>query len=97
MREFKLAMIPGDGVGPEITKEAVRILDAISEKYSFAFKMTWFDWSCDYFMKHGEMMLELALEILTPFDAIFLGCIGDANKVPDHVSLTMQLKFRKGF
>jgi tartrate dehydrogenase/decarboxylase/D-malate dehydrogenase len=97
MRKFQLAMIPGDGVGPEIAKEAERILDAISKKYSIAFKMTSFDWSCDYYLNNGEMMPESALEILAPFDAIFLGCIGDASKVPDHVSLTMLLKIRKGF
>lgn len=90
-------MIPGDGVGPEIAKEAERILDAISEKYSIGFEVTSFDWSCDNYLKNGEMMPESALETLSPFDAIFLGCIGDAKKVPDHVSLTMLLKIRKGF
>lgn len=97
MKEFRIAMIPGDGVGPEVTKEAERVLDVISKKYSITFENTWFDWSCDYYLEHGEMMPENGLEILKPYDSIFLGCIGDANKVPDHISLTMLLAIRKGF
>ncbi|WP_319521443.1 3-isopropylmalate dehydrogenase [uncultured Desulfosarcina sp.] len=97
MKDYKIALIPGDGVGPEISREAERILHAISKKYSIRFKTGCFDWSCDYYLKHGEMMPETALETLKSYDAIFLGCIGDANKVPDHISLTMLLKIRKGF
>ena len=97
MKDIEIALIPGDGVGPEITREAERIMNAVSEKYSIKFETIWFEWSCDYYLKHGEMMPETALDILKPYDSIFLGCIGDANKVPDHVSLTMLLKIRKGF
>lgn len=96
-KEFQIAMIPGDGVGPEVTKEAERVMAAISKKYSITFKNTWYDWSCDYYLEHGEMMPENGLEILKPYDSIFLGCIGDAAKVADHISLTMLLAIRKGF
>lgn len=97
MKEYSIALIPGDGVGPEVTKEAERIMSAVSQKFSIKFNTTWYDWSCDYYLKNGEMMPENGLEILKPYDSIFLGCIGDANKVPDHISLTMLLKIRKGF
>lgn len=97
-RKFhNIAMIPGDGVGVEVSKEAVKILHAVADKYSFGVNTQYFDWGCDYYLKHREMMPEDSLNTLKDFDAIFLGCIGDANKVPDHISLTLLLKIRKGF
>ncbi len=97
MKEYQIAMIPGDGVGPEITKEAEKIILAISDKYSLRCEMAYYDWNCDRYLEKGEMMPENVLDILKPYDSIFLGCIGDASKVPDHISLTMLLEIRKGF
>jgi tartrate dehydrogenase/decarboxylase/D-malate dehydrogenase len=97
MKRYNIAVIPGDGIGKEVTNEAVKVLNAVSEKHGFKVKTESFDWGCNYYLKHGEMGPENMLDILKPFDAIFLGCIGDANKVPDHVSLTLLLKIRKGF
>jgi tartrate dehydrogenase/decarboxylase/D-malate dehydrogenase len=94
---YNIAMIPGDGVGGEVSEEAVKILHAVADKYSFGVNTQYFDWGCDYYLKHCEMMPEDSLNTLKDFDAIFLGCIGDANKVPDHISLTLLLKIRKGF
>ena len=97
MENYRIAMIPGDGVGPEISKEAEKILTAIGKKFSLKFELDWYDWSCDYYLEHGEMMPENALDTLKDYHNIFLGCIGDANKVADHISLTMLLRIRKGF
>lgn len=97
MKSYDVAVIPGDGVGKEVAREAIKILNAVADKYAFRVKTEDFDWGCDYYLKHGEMMPEDILDILKQFDAIFLGCIGDANKVPDHISLTLLLKIRKGF
>ncbi len=97
MNQYSIALIPGDGVGPEICIEAERVLDAISEKHGTVFERQTFDWSCDYYLQHGKMMPEDALDILRPFDAILLACIGDANKVSDHISLQLLLTIRKGF
>ncbi len=97
MKTYNIAIIPGDGIGKEVTQEAVKVLMAVSKKHGFGIKTENFDWSCDYYLKHGEMGPENVLDILKGFDAIFLGCIGDANKVPDHISLTLLLKIRKGF
>lgn len=94
---YDIAVIPGDGIGKEVTREAIKILDAVSEKYGFKVKTESFDWGCDYYLKHGEMCPENVLDILRGSDAIFLGCIGDANKVADHISLTLLLRIRKGF
>lgn len=97
MKEYRIAVVPGDGVGEEVASEAVRILSAASEKCGFELTTETFDWGCDYYLAHGAMMPEDALGILARFDAIFLGCIGDSAKVADHVSLELLLKIRKGF
>ena len=97
MKSYNIAVIPGDGVGNEVTLEGIKILNAVSEKYGFDIKTESFNWGCDYYLKHGKMMPDDILDTLKDFDAIFLGCIGDTNKVPDHISLTLLLKIRKGF
>ena len=97
MKNYGIAVIPGDGIGNEVSQEAVKVLNALAEKHGFGVKTEWFDWSCNYYLKHGEMGPENVLDILKGFDSIFLGSIGDANKVPDHISLTLLLKIRKGF
>ena len=80
-----------------MASEAARTLQTVADKYGFRVKMENFDWGCDHYLKNGVMMPVNALEILQEFNAIFLGCIGDANKVPDHISLTLLLAIRKGF
>ncbi len=97
MKSYRISFIPGDGVGREIAKEAGKILNAVAEKYAFKVKTESFDWGCDYYLKHGKMMPDDMLDTLKDFDAIFLGCIGDVNKVPDHISLALLLTIRKGF
>ncbi len=97
MSSYRIAIIPGDGVGEEVALEATKILKAVADKYRFNVETEKFNWGCDYYLKNGMMMPENVLEILKGFDAIFLGCIGDANKVPDHISLILLLTIRKGF
>lgn len=97
MDEYRIAVIPGDGVGPEVAAESTRITEAAAKKYGFGFEFDTFDWSCDRYLEQGEMMPDDALDTLSGFDAIFLGCIGDAAKVPDHISLQALLRIRKGF
>ncbi|HVO68140.1 MAG TPA: 3-isopropylmalate dehydrogenase [Syntrophales bacterium] len=97
MPPYRVAIIPGDGVGNEVASEAVKVLKAVADKHGFDVKMSFFDWGCDYYLNNGKMMPGDALQILEEFDAIFLGCIGDANKVPDHISLALLLTIRKGF
>jgi tartrate dehydrogenase/decarboxylase/D-malate dehydrogenase len=97
MTGYRVAVIPGDGVGTEVAAEAVQVLEATGSRFGFDLDAESFAWGCDWYLERGEMMPEDALEVLTGFDAIFLGCIGDAAKVPDDVSLTMLLEIRKGF
>jgi tartrate dehydrogenase len=94
---FNIAVIPGDGVGTEVCLEAVKVGETAAVRYGASLAFQWFDWGCDYYEKHGKMMPDDVLQILSDFDGIFLGCIGDASKVPDHISLGLLLTIRKGF
>ncbi|WP_085991611.1 tartrate dehydrogenase [Oceanobacillus senegalensis] len=98
MKSFKIALIPGDGIGPEVVAEGVKILKAIEEKDpSLSFSFTEFPWGCEYYLDHGTMMDENALDILKDYDAIYLGAVGYPS-VPDHISLRdLLIKIRKGF
>lgn len=97
MNTYNVAVIPGDGVGREVADEGLKILHAVADKFGFGVKTETYDWGCDYFLKNGRMNPEDMLTTLKDFDAIFLGCIGDAGKVPDHISLSLLLEIRKGF
>ena len=97
MVAYRIAVIPGDGVGPEVAAEATAVAAAAGSVYGFDVEFATFDWSCDRYLEVGQMMPDDALETLAGFDSIFLGCIGDAGKVPDHISLQTLLSIRKGF
>jgi tartrate dehydrogenase/decarboxylase/D-malate dehydrogenase len=97
MASYDIAVIPGDGVGKEVADAAVKSLEKAAEKFGFKVTTTCFGWGCDYYRRTGEMMPHDALDRLTGVDAIFLGCIGDATRVPDHLSLQLLLRIRKGF
>ncbi|MDQ0219265.1 tartrate dehydrogenase [Peribacillus cavernae] len=87
MQYYSLAVIPGDGVGPEVMKEALNILHVIEELHGgMKFDSQTFDWNCDYYVKHGNMMPANGLEILQDFDAILFGAVG-SPLVPDHISV----------
>ena len=98
MRKYKIAVIGGDGIGPEVIAEGVKVLKAVAKlDGSFDFDFTHYPWGCNYYLEHGCMMPENALDLLAAHDAIFLGAVG-APGVPDHVSLwELLLKIRKGF
>jgi tartrate dehydrogenase/decarboxylase/D-malate dehydrogenase len=97
MHQYKIAVIPGDGVGPEVIPPAQRILRAAGGRYGVTFEFHEFDWSSSYYLRHGRMMPEGALDLLRPFDAILLGAIGHPS-VPDHITLNgLLLPIRRGF
>lgn len=98
MTKFKLAVIPGDGIGPEVCDEGIKVLNRVSQlDPSLQFQFTYFDWGCQYYLKNGRMMAADGLEQLAKFDAIYLGAVGYPG-VPDHISLwDLLLTIRKGF
>ena len=83
---YKIANVPGDGIGKEVVPEGLRVLDKVSSKFGIDFDFTDHDWSCETYAKTGAMMPEDGIDQLRPSDAIFLGAVGFPG-VPDHVSL----------
>jgi len=86
MSRYKIAVIPGDGIGKEVVPEGMRVLEAAGRKYGVELAWESFPWSCEYYSKHGQMMPEDGLRHIRGHDAIFLGAVGFPG-VPDHISL----------
>ena len=87
MMRVSCAVVPGDGIGPEVVAEGVKILEAAAVMDGgLSFDFEWFPWSCQYYAEHGEMMPANGLEILSGYENIFLGAVGFPG-VPDHISL----------
>ena len=98
MQAHKIAVVAGDGIGPEVIAEGVKVLNAVAAlDGSFRFDFTHYPWGCEYYQQTGKMMADDGMERLAESDAIFLGAVG-APCVPDHVSLwDLLLRIRKGF
>ena len=87
MAEYKIALIPGDGVGAEVVAEGTKVLDALSSRDgSYTFEYSSFSWGSNYYRETGKMMPENGLEEVTGHDAILFGAVGDPN-IPDHITL----------
>ena len=97
MKNYRVAVIEGDGIGREVVPEGIRVLEAAGRRFDLSFSWQHFDWSCQTYLKTGRMMPENGLQLLRPFDAIYLGAIGYPG-VPDHVSLwQLLIPIRRGF
>ncbi len=94
----KVAVIAGDGIGPEVLTEGIKVLNEVAKlDGTFAFDFSYFPWGCEYYLKNGEMLPKDGIETLSHFDAIYLGAVGYPG-VPDHISLRgLLIKIRKGF
>lgn len=98
MKKHRVAVIPGDGIGKEVVPEGLRVLDAVSSRYGIEFQWDEFDWSCDYYLQHGQMMPTDWKEQIGSHEAIYFGAVGWPETVPDHISLWgLLLKFRREF
>jgi tartrate dehydrogenase/decarboxylase/D-malate dehydrogenase len=83
---YRIAVIPGDGIGKEVVPEGIKVLETISSTFDISFEWQHFDWSCERYLETGAMMPADGIEQLSRFDAIFLGAVGFPT-VLDHVSL----------
>ncbi len=93
----RIAVIPGDGIGPEVVPEGIRAVEAAASRYGLSFQWDHFDWSCEYYREHGRMMPEDGIAQLAAYDAVFLGAVGFPG-VPDHISLWgLLLPIRRSF
>jgi len=98
MREYSIAAIPADGVGPEVIGAGLTVLAALEKRQGdFKLKVRSFDWGSDYYKRHGVMMPADGLAELKKFDAIYFGAVG-APDVPDHITLWgLRLPICQGF
>ena len=97
MKRYRVAVIPGDGIGREVVPEGIRVLEAAGSKHGLSFEWEELPWSCEYYAKTGRMMPEDGLDAIRSHDAIFLGAVGFPG-VPDHVSLWgLLIPIRRGF
>jgi tartrate dehydrogenase/decarboxylase/D-malate dehydrogenase len=98
MKRYKIAAVPGDGIGTEVIEAGVEVLHALAEREGgFAFSVETFPWGADYYMEHGQMMPDNGRELLKPFDAIYFGSAGDP-RIPDHITLwQLRLNICQGF
>jgi 3-isopropylmalate dehydrogenase len=91
---YKIAVIPGDGTGPEVTAEAVKVLKTASEKFGFKYETTEFNFGGERYMKTGETLPDEEVEELRGFDSILLGAIGHPDVPPGILEKGILLKAR---
>ncbi len=98
MRQYSIAAIPADGIGPEVISAGITVLEALQKRVGdIELNIKTFDWGSDYYRRHGVMMPSDGLAQLKPFDAIYFGAVG-APDVPDHVTLWgLRLPICQGF
>ncbi len=97
MRRYKIAAIPGDGIGQEVIPAGLSVLDTCARAAGFAVELEEFPWGSAYYRAHGRMMPEDGLQRLEGADAIFFGAVGDPG-IPDHITLWgLRLAICQGF
>ena len=96
-KRYRIAVIPGDGIGKETVPEGLRVLDAAATRFGFELELAHYDWSCETYQQTGAMMPKDGLDQLRRSDSIFLGAVGWPG-VPDHISLWgLLIPIRRGF
>jgi tartrate dehydrogenase/decarboxylase/D-malate dehydrogenase len=86
MKTYRIAVIPGDGIGKEVVPEGIRVVDAAVARVGVRFEWEHLPWSCEEYSKTGKMMPDDGLDRIRGHDAIYLGAVG-SPEVPDHISL----------
>ncbi len=93
-KTYNIAVIPGDGTGPEVVREGIKVLQASSKKNKFSLEMDYFDFGGERFLKTGETLPVNAVEDLKKYDAIYLGAIGHPDVKPGILEKGILLKLR---
>ncbi len=94
MNSYKIAVIPGDGTGPEVIREAVKVLEAAASRAGFRLEFNYYDFGGERYLKTGETLPDSALSELKSFDAILLGAIGHPDVKPGILERGILLKIR---
>ena len=98
MKDYKIAVIAGDGIGREVIPEGVRVLEAAAARHGLRLQWQEFPWSCDWYKAHGRMCPEDAPQTLRKFDAVYFGAVGNPSLVPDHIAVWgLLINFRRWF
>jgi tartrate dehydrogenase/decarboxylase / D-malate dehydrogenase len=98
VKTHRIALYPGDGIGPEVVEATTHVLDAVAiAAGGFGLMYESFDWGMPYYERHGRVVPEDFLDVLRGFDAIFLGAVGWPAGLPDHVTLTPLIRLRQAF
>jgi len=95
-KEYQIAVIPGDGIGPEVTREAIKVLRAVADKIKLKYRLVNYDFSGERYLKTGETLPDSVLEELKQMDAIYLGAVGDPRVEPGILEKGILLKLRFG-
>lgn len=91
---MKIAVLGGDGTGPEVTNEALKVLDSVSKKDNFEYSLEHLDWGSERYMKTGEIIPDGGIDHLQKFDAIYLGAVGHPDVTPGVVEKGLLLTLR---
>jgi len=94
MKSYKIAVIPGDGTGPEVVNEGLKVLEAVAQKCEFKYETTSFDFGRDRYLKTKEVLPSSAVDDLRAFDSIFLGAIGHPDVKPGILEKGILLRLR---
>jgi len=94
MKSYNIAVIPGDGTGPEVIAEGIKVLNAAEEKFGFKLNLTYYDFGGDRYLKTGEVLPENAVSELKKHDAIYLGAIGHPDVKPGVLEKGILLRLR---
>jgi len=93
-RQYKIAVIGGDGTGPEVVREGLKVLEAVSKKFDFHYKNTVFDYGGERYLKTGKIISDKEVRALKKFDAIYLGAVGHPDVKPGILEKGLLLKLR---
>lgn len=94
MKTYKIAVLPGDGTGPEVVREGLKVLEAASKATGFKYETNTYDWGGDRYLATGEILPENAADELRKYDAVFLGAIGHPDVKPGILEKGILLKLR---
>lgn len=98
MNSYQIGIYPGDGIGPEVIQQAVRVIEAIEQKNSeLSFHLTHHPWGVQYWRTHKQVVPDNYLDVLRPLDAILLGAVGWPAVLPDHLTLAPLVEIRQRF
>ncbi|MEK6808456.1 MAG: isocitrate/isopropylmalate dehydrogenase family protein [Nanoarchaeota archaeon] len=97
MKTYKIAVIPGDGIGPEVINQGIKVIDTVSDNNDFKIKWESFDFGAERYLKTGELISEDELKELRKYDSIYLGALGDPRVKPGILEKGILLKLRVYF